>query len=265
MANSPIQPVRAILDNDQLPTPVHEYANAWRALDERENDASEALADATTGHAQAVQEDRQAATKAIEAGKPVPVPVDAHEVANLAAAAAADVTLELIRYAKVKSGNALLTAMLASRDEFVTMTAATVRAAAATHLDALDKADTQLRATVAALAMSTIGLGTIDDLDAEPRNRYEVGGAAANLFGVDTSAARAELRDLLTRVDLLVEPVDRLTVRSTSGDYLEMPTAAALYAVHNVGAVIVDPTQVPADAHVTRRGLPDSFATGRRR
>jgi hypothetical protein len=191
--------------------------------------------------------------------------MDAHEAANRAAEASADLTLELIRYAKVKSGNALLTAMLASRDEFVTMTAATVRAAAAAHLAVLDKADTQLRATVAALAMSTIGLGTIDDLDVEPRNRYEVAGAAANLFGVDTSAARAELRDLLTRVDLLVEPVDRLTVRTTSGDYLDMPTSQALYAVHNVGAVVVDPTQVPADARVIRRGVPDSFDPARRR
>ena len=105
----------------------------------------------------------------------------------------------------------------------------------------------------------------VDDLDAPEKLRYEVAGAPSNLFGVDTSAARAEVRELLTRVDLLVQPTDRLTIRTASGDYLDLPTARALDAVHNLGAVVVDPAEIPADAHVMRVGLADRFDSNRRR
>jgi hypothetical protein len=254
MAISPVQPVRFILDNEYLPAAVHEAANEWRALDERELDAEEQLHALRSDATAAKAADRDAAVKAVAAGKPVPVPMDANVRANTEAADAKDTELGLIRTAKARAGRSLLNVLLANRDELLQMTLPTVRTAAADYLALLDRTEKELRAGLARLTAATSPLGTLDDLDSAPRDRSEIAAASVHITGADLKGTRKDVQALLTRVDLTVEPADRLIVRSTSGDYLSMPTGQALAGVRDVGMVVVAESEVPAGAHVVPIG-----------
>lgn len=251
----PTQPIAYILDDEFLPVAVHAAADAWRAIDTRDQDVEEALHALRGDAPAAAAADRAVAAAAVDAGQPVPTPLDVNARENTSATEAKATELRLVRTAKVRAGHALLASLLANRDELVALAAAAVRTAAADYLVLLDRTEKELGAGLARLTAATSPLGTVDDLDEEPRYRSEIAAKSVHITGADLGSTRKEVQSLLTRLDLTVTPVDRLIVRSTSGDYLSMPTGQALAGVRDVGMVVVAESDVPAGAHVVPIGV----------
>lgn len=202
---NPVQPVAAVLDDEHLPTAVHDAAARWRALDALEASVEDDWREARGRMPGAKADDHRAALEAAEAGRPAPDP-EAHQ-----AQAAADVEAQARRLSKVRedkraAGRELLASLVQHRDELVQLAAERVRKAADDYEKALSQARAKLAPAGHALALATQSLGVLGELDREPRLRHEVGAPAWPVAPVDTSATERHVRAIREAVEAYSAP-----------------------------------------------------------
>lgn len=189
----PIQPIAAVLDDAHLPEPVRPLAQAWRDLDELEDDALTSWREARGKVEAARAADRRAALEAAEKGRPAPVPTDAHEAQALADVDAHAARLGNVRERKRAAGRDLLAALVEHRGELEVMAADRVTQAAEDYAGVLDKAHQAVTQAAEALSIATESMGVLGELDRDARLRHEVGTPAWPVAAVDMSATRRHL------------------------------------------------------------------------
>lgn len=245
MTYVPTQPVDIIPDDIELPSSVHPAAAAWRALDERDVDAEMGLAECHSAIADGRVKDKIAADRAVDAGKPVPVPQDKFERAAFDALAAKDTELLLIRQRKAKAGEVYVAALTTARDEYAAMTAGAVTVAADAYTVAVDAAEALVSGPANALEIATAGLSTIGSIDGGAP--YGLASTTLQIERPSFVAARTSTNVARALAAQSFEPEERIAIRTTAGDVIVFPAADAL-GVIAAGGVRVAPDEIPDDA-----------------
>lgn len=165
MTYVPNQLVEHIPNDHELPASTHAAAEACRVLDDREVDCEMRVAQLEHDIAEARNADRIAAERAVDAGKPVPVPMDKLERLATDAHSAAQAELLMIRLRKVKAGEAFIAALTAARDEYADRSLDAVRSAAEAYAEALAAASSHLSELAQTLEVATSGISAVRSLD----------------------------------------------------------------------------------------------------
>lgn len=256
MTYRPIQPVIAVLDNKHLPTPVRPAAAKWRASDDALINAELRVTEAQNFRREAQEIDRKAVEAAALSGGE-PVAPDANQRRAEAELAAAEASLRPIEQVKVRAGETLVAALLEHRDELASMTQDRAGVALAAYEKALSDAEDAIRVAAAALTEATSGMGTLAELDGDPRYQYEIACKGREMTPPSFINSRREVETLRADIVDMVTPQNRLTVQTTDGTFIEFPRATALALVAEQGAHIVDRADLPPHEHVVTVGIPD--------
>lgn len=243
----PIQPIAAILDNARLPKALHKTADAWRAADDAATDAELALSQTETDMREAAAKDDTAMQTAIEKGTNPPVPHDQHARQAASDLAAAQVRYRLAHAAKKTAGDALLAELLEHRTAIAESAGHVVTVAATTYREALVRAQSEVGKAASTLAESTELLGLLDELDTEPKYRYELGAPALTIAGPDFAPAMTALRLIEARASDVTAPAKRLTVRASDGRLVEAARSTALRMIAELNAELINVEDINDD------------------
>lgn len=255
----PTQPIAAILDNTMLPKTLHKLADAWRAADDAATDADLAFAAAESAITEAPAKDDAAIREAITNGKPSPVPHDQHARQAASDRATAEIRWRLALTAKKDAGDALLAAMVEHREDIAVLAQHAITKATTTYRAALTKAQDDITKAAGQLASQTELLGLLDEIDTDPRNRYEIGAPARDIPRPEFGPALKALNALEAEASDVSNPADRLTVRTAGGRLIEFPRDRALELVATLGAQLVNPQDIDGD--VFRVDMPTALAS----
>lgn len=243
----PTQPIAAVLDNARLPKALHKMADAWRTADDTATDTELALNQAEADALEAPDKDDAAMRTAIEAGTKPPVPHDQYARQAASDLAAARVRYRLAHAAKKTAGDALLAGLLEHRTAIAEGAGHAVTTAAVTYREALARAQSEVNNAATALAESTELLGLLDELDGDPRYRYELGAPSLAIVDPDFGPAMTALRLIEARASDITAPADRLTVRASDGRLIEVPRSTALRMVAELDAELVNAEDIDGD------------------
>lgn len=252
------QPILAVLDDDKLPKPVRPLAQAWRVLEDAADDAEMNVGMAESAVREAPARDRAAVEAAVREGL-APVTHDAHVRQAGDELAAAEVRYRIAQDDKAKAGEALLAALIEHKDELTALTAEHATIAADTYEAAIADTEAALADAAAALADATAGMGTLADISAEPKWRYDVAAAGRPIPVPNLDEARTALALLRADIANLTTPSDRLIVITADQRYINFPRHQALRAVAEVGARIVNREDVPAGVKVDAISVPQPW------